>query len=199
MPKQQRLLHQGFNLIEAAVVLSVVGLVIGSIWVAAATVTREQRITETALGIIYTVEQSKRLLPIYSYPTVNGQNTYIGNTIHAAGTYPSGWQRNGGQSVSPLGVNIEVLQGCWVPECPTLGVIVRGPGDSLYKSTLTAIECTKLIRQTLNYIQKRQDFRYFQIQQPSAPTNQAFYPPISPDTISCPDNFSRVIFWFGPQ
>ena len=47
--------HRGFNLIEAAIVLGVVGLVIGGIWVAAASVIQNQRVNKTvaAFGQIY--------------------------------------------------------------------------------------------------------------------------------------------------
>jgi len=42
---------RGFNLVEAAIVLGVVGLVIGGIWVAASTVSENHKINQTITGI----------------------------------------------------------------------------------------------------------------------------------------------------
>jgi type II secretory pathway pseudopilin PulG len=52
---------RGFNLIEAAIVLGVVGLVIGGIWVAAAAVQANLRKADAAKGLIQIVQNTRNL------------------------------------------------------------------------------------------------------------------------------------------
>lgn len=52
---------KGFNLIEAAIVLGVVGLVIGGIWVAAAAVQQNLRETDASKGLIQIVQNTRAL------------------------------------------------------------------------------------------------------------------------------------------
>ena len=61
---------KGFNLIEAAVVLGVVGLVIGGIWVAAASVKERLRQTETTRIVVTAIDRMRAVLrdvPAYTY------------------------------------------------------------------------------------------------------------------------------------
>ena len=51
--------RRGFNLIEAAIVLGVVGLVIGGIWVAAAAVQQNLREADASKGLIQIVPCGK--------------------------------------------------------------------------------------------------------------------------------------------
>lgn len=53
--------RKGFNLIEAAIVLGVVGLVIGGIWVAASAVRYQHQLAETAKGILVSVQAVRSL------------------------------------------------------------------------------------------------------------------------------------------
>ncbi len=62
---------RGFNLIESAVVLGIVGLVIGGIWVAASAVMERNKQTATLNMVVSTVEKIRFILkdvPAYSYP-----------------------------------------------------------------------------------------------------------------------------------
>ncbi len=52
---------RGFNLVEAAIVLGVVGLVIGGIWVAAAEVQKNRKLSVAATSIGQVVEQTRIL------------------------------------------------------------------------------------------------------------------------------------------
>lgn len=59
--------RRGFNLVEAAIVLGVVGLVIGGIWVAAAQLTARRNISNTMEAVLQTVQNVRKLyngLPI---------------------------------------------------------------------------------------------------------------------------------------
>lgn len=53
--------RRGFNLIEAAIVLGVVGLVIGGIWVAAAAVNANLRKSDASKGLIQIVQNTRSL------------------------------------------------------------------------------------------------------------------------------------------
>ncbi len=58
MTRRRRATNKGFNLIEAAIVLGIVGLVVGGIWVAATSVyanLRSKRATDELLGIAQSV------------------------------------------------------------------------------------------------------------------------------------------------
>lgn len=65
---------RGFNLIETTIVLAVVGLVIGGIWVAAATVSYQMKLNKTAEGILRII-QTTRLL--YKNTPCPGTNTWL--------------------------------------------------------------------------------------------------------------------------
>lgn len=55
---------RGFNLVEAAIVLGVIGLVIGGIWVAAASATKSLNISNTARNIILVATEAARVFPL---------------------------------------------------------------------------------------------------------------------------------------
>ncbi len=63
--------RRGFNLVEAAIVLGVIGLVIGGIWVAAAAVQSNLRKSDASKGLIQIVQ--------------NVRNLYYGQTPSASG------------------------------------------------------------------------------------------------------------------
>lgn len=52
--------RRGFSLIEAAIVLAVVGLVIGGIWAAVSTLREKYAVSQTVSGILSTVEGTRR-------------------------------------------------------------------------------------------------------------------------------------------
>lgn len=59
MKKRQK--QKGFNLIEAAIVLGVIGLVIGGIWIAASSVSYKYGLSQTASGIQMSIETIRQL------------------------------------------------------------------------------------------------------------------------------------------
>lgn len=67
LAKSKRVL--GFNLIEAAIVLGVVGLIIGGIWVAASAVSRAQKIDRTVSAIHLTMNKLSNLYRNQTFPT----------------------------------------------------------------------------------------------------------------------------------
>ena len=67
--------RKGFSLVEAAIVLGVVGLVIGGIWLAASAVQQNMRINRTVSGIAIIAQNYKNLFPGAMRTTVLGLTT----------------------------------------------------------------------------------------------------------------------------
>lgn len=66
--------RNGFSLIEAAIVLGIVGLVIGGIWVAASTISFKMNMNRTVTAVGQTYENMKRL---YKKQTTLGAGTQV--------------------------------------------------------------------------------------------------------------------------
>lgn len=79
----------GFSLIEAAIVLAIIGFVIGGIWVAAAKVNEERLITKTISDIILIVKNVQALVSRSTADTIG--DTSINTTIRNAGGFPADW------------------------------------------------------------------------------------------------------------
>lgn len=93
-PKSSRLRH-GFNLIETAIVLAVVGLVIGGIWVAATAVNDayKQRVFFDGIGVMLREGRNK----VTSSGFACGQEVYTSATRYAedAAMLPTNWEKGG--------------------------------------------------------------------------------------------------------
>lgn len=87
--------RRGFSLIEAAIVLAVVGLVIGGIWVSAAKVMEDWRTMETINGIISIKSGVQKLISIKDSETL-GNVYYLGYLVGSAIEMPTGWEKRSG-------------------------------------------------------------------------------------------------------
>ena len=98
-------LRRGFNLIEAAVVLGVIGLVIGGIWTAAAKISFDHRWQQTEVGWIYYLDNIMR-----NFNKVNVAGTANYEDIDgylAVLPLPAGWSVNAsGKRVDPMGTEV---------------------------------------------------------------------------------------------
>jgi len=68
--------RRGFNLVEAAIVLGVVGLVIGGIWTAASSVAHNQKVNESKLLIGQVYDNLRRLyagIPLTGLGAIDGE------------------------------------------------------------------------------------------------------------------------------
>ncbi len=84
-------IKNGFNLIEAAIVLGVVGLVVGGIWIAAATVRENMKVNLIVTGVGQTIENVRSLNAGFS-PAALYASVSLGNltsTLYEAKAFPS--------------------------------------------------------------------------------------------------------------
>lgn len=86
----QRKNERAFSLIESAIVLGIVGLVIGGIWIAAAEVSKKYKINETINGIFTIVHNIQNLLTISDAQQI-GHNVDITSIILSSSAIPKDW------------------------------------------------------------------------------------------------------------
>lgn len=110
---------RGFNLIEAAIVLGVVGLVVGGIWGVAAKFYEDYKVNKfiNELGMI--VKNTQALIS-QTDSTLIGDNKWITNTLRDAGVFPSDWNVSG-TIKSPLSDNPFLLKNYTIPS-PLLAI-----------------------------------------------------------------------------
>lgn len=87
--RRRRATQKGFNLIEAAIVLGIVGLVVGGIWVAATSVYSNLR-SKSASDLLLKVAQSVRALYATSATTGYAANTDITAFMAQSNVLPTG-------------------------------------------------------------------------------------------------------------
>lgn len=87
---QQNCRAPGFSLIEAAIVLGIVGLVIGGIWVAASAVNEKFQTNQTIRNILLTCTNAQRIYPARKMPA-STFGTTITQTSIRSGIFPSDW------------------------------------------------------------------------------------------------------------
>ena len=100
---------RGFNLVEAAIVLGVIGLVIGGIWVAAAAVQSNLRKSDASKGLIQIVQNVRNLYYGQSPSSTGAITTQLINANAVPGNFINGttavnpW--NGAVTVSIAGTS----------------------------------------------------------------------------------------------
>jgi type II secretory pathway pseudopilin PulG len=82
---------RGFSLIEAAVILAVVGLVLGGIWVAAAAMYENYKVNKTVEGVFITARNIQNLISIRDAYVIGGGGVEITSTSLASGAFPKNW------------------------------------------------------------------------------------------------------------
>lgn len=197
-PPSHRECMKGFNLIEAAVVLGVIGLVIGGIWIAATSVTQSQRINHTAAGILQIAANARRIFSHSDYPTSSGSTTNVTSTAAAANIFPTDFKYTSGVwATSPVGAKLYVGLSCW-SVCPQLMVAFLGPSTPPDQGGITSAECIQLIRRFAGPAKDRSDLSYIQVHTVSNPSFLLLYPPFDPTSVSCPSDTTQVDFRFNP-
>lgn len=102
--------RKGFNLIEAAIVLAVVGGVIGAIWYAAAKFYEDYKVNKTFEELALIVKDTQKLISIRDAESIFstlGVNYQLNNTLKEAGVFPKSWI-NGNTIIPPIGGYVHV-------------------------------------------------------------------------------------------
>lgn len=92
--------RRGFSLIEAAIVLGVVGLVIGGIWAAAATVNENMKVNATINAVYKIVDGTNNMYKNMPLPT---SLVTITPTLIASGIIPADMIKDSSNGVGPWG------------------------------------------------------------------------------------------------
>jgi type II secretory pathway pseudopilin PulG len=97
----------GFNLIESAIVLALIGIVIGGIWVAAASVAEDRKVRETLEGVTLIAENIRRLISVADSSAI-GSSYDLTNTAISAKMLPENWI-SGSAAKNPFGGSVFVF------------------------------------------------------------------------------------------
>ena len=90
-----------FSLVEAAIVLGVVGLIIGGIWVAASAVNEGMRLSKTTTGMLTMANRARTLFDAKNIPS--GNVTLTHSSVIGMGIVPSDWVKNSTSITDPWG------------------------------------------------------------------------------------------------
>ena len=134
---------RAFSLIEAAIVLGVVGLVIGGIWVGAAAISERHQITRQSTAILQIVAGARQLFPAENYPSVDHTFTWTTPAMVSAGLISSEFPLLDGCCYVPtvFGNGSKLGAGLWRDDS-NLGV--GGRGIDVTVTNLTLSQCIKL-------------------------------------------------------
>ena len=161
--------RKGFNLIESAIVLGLLGLVIGGIWAAAATLTENYRVNQTATALILTVNRTRVLLKgnfdALCAEVGCGYSRNITSLLQQAGVTPAeftsttlssppGWISNSDALATPMGTNMVVTMGDWT----VFGHISKAYSIDFFG--LDRASCIKLITAVSNRFPDNTDLRF---------------------------------------
>ena len=97
---------RGFNLIEVATVLGVVGLVVGAIWVGAAALRENMAVKSIKEGIFITANNIQNMISI-NQSNIIGHNVNLVSMVLAAGGVPKDWVKSG-TIQTPQGYDVDL-------------------------------------------------------------------------------------------
>jgi len=138
--------RMGFNLVEAAVVLGVVGVVIGAIWYAASAFRDELKIRETQKVIVSFCDKITNFYPI-SVPIPDSNETMSVTFARTVKLYPESWFINNGTVVTPLNLpplanSVSIIR---YADSASNGTAVRGGDISIHLLNIPKRYCRKLL------------------------------------------------------
>ncbi len=127
---------RAFNLIESTIVLAIIGLVIGGIWFASASINEERRVSELRAAV---VGIHSRTLPLFSTSNVSVGNTILAQNAQQSGIMLSDWAyQSSGYFINRSGDQIQLV----VTGTPCTGLT----GAILAVRVITTRSvCTKLV------------------------------------------------------
>lgn len=189
--------YAGFSLVEAAIVLAIVGIVIGGIWAAAAQVRVAHRVDIISDTIFVAAQGIQNGISISDSISIGGGSTTgvdISGTVSAMGVFPTDWV-SGGNIRSPYNNPVQISN---FASAPRFDIVVRN---------LTAKDCTQVIvriskiaasagssgtgansRTTLGYVSVNGSSNY----------NTTTFPiPLAQAATACNTSSNQAVFTFG--
>ena len=80
--------RRGFNLIESAIVLGVVGVVLGALWVTASAVMERWKVNRVSEALLQIDQEARKLFPPQLWPSAPGGSTSTTYTLIKIGAVP---------------------------------------------------------------------------------------------------------------
>lgn len=181
-----------FSLIESAIVLALVGLVIGGIWSAASSYALQSKVTRAMNGMALIVQKARAA---YNYEHAMelmasaGTNTYqIAEWAVASGAVQPNFATAG---ASPgllrgmiFGTNMQITLACYSSQMPCVVVQFH---------TLKARECRALVLNVSRHFRNRENL--YSIYHDNPGTQYTSFP-ISPSASVCPNDGTTLNFHF---
>lgn len=174
MTRRRNHTRKGFNLIESAIVLAVVGLVIGGIWVAAAAVSENMKISRTESAILEIMTGFREKIPRSAWPGLGrGASEYsLWDYTEQMGLFPADFTNH--QDLWDGDMDIY-----WSETSPTIAI---------YFNRLTQSRCVKLISAITAHYRDNADLVGIWIGAPSNTWHDVW--PVSPANTGCLDSAS---------
>ena len=180
---------KGFSLIEAAIVLGVVGLVIGGIWVAANAVSESQKNNILATGIVKIIDGTTALFEKQDFSV----NTSVTSTVIAANVIPGDLVANGA-ATTPWGSPfvVQMMGGNTLIEIYLYGKGLR-PLDGL-----NTAQCNELLANLAKLSFYRAASRYNSTFVDGAGVpDLSLAAPYKPSSVNCPSLFNNIQIYFN--
>ena len=137
---------RGFTLTEIAIVLGIIGTILGTIWVAASNVSTNQKVSKATSELLTISQNIQNIYAMRHTMTTGGDNTI---TLMNMGVFPAD-MIVGGQPVSPWGTPVEIY-GAW-PD--NTHFIIEFDGQDRGRTSIASKYCAPLLME--NYSQTSQ-------------------------------------------
>lgn len=179
---------KGFSLVEAAIVLGVVGLVVGGIWVGTAKFYEDYKINKTVEGILTIAKNVQDLISVSDSEAIGG-SVVLNTTLINAGAIPKDWIK-GNTGINPFGGVILIRNN--LP-----------PKFDFYIHSIPSSACARIIMRiaalepnVLTYYAHGNGLGYILVTPPDWVTT-TFPIPIEQAQIACSSGEKTIRFTFG--
>lgn len=189
-------IQRAFSLIEAAIVLAVIGLVIAGIWITSVTVVENRKISNTISDIMVIIAGARSLYDIYGFPTSGSLDR--SSVLIQAGVVPQDLV-SGSSIVSRWGTSTVVSQSYRAAQS---GTAATPDVWTYFINDLPPASCRKLVIQLSSSFRSTNNLVHIQITDVS---NTSLYTyPVSPTGTYCVDAdgdgvVSRTGFFFAAR
>lgn len=140
----------GFNLIESAVILAVIGLVVGGIWVAASALSQSRKKAELQSAIPLMVDGTRALFTNQMWPTNPAGQTDITATLIASGKIPGSLLKNGSLT-NPLSGTTFIVTLLYPPLVTNRAILITGSGLNKAQADATLYAYLQGMKSVVSY------------------------------------------------